>query len=285
MRCPNCKGSISLVNFLIEKKCPACSETLKRMPTKDQIREFMISFSEDRGYIFWSIVYFLFVSVLAFFEQLTYSGALFDYIVTYKLRFIIISAYAGSIIDYYVKANVEVTAVRNKFIFKPPLYLRNFRRWTNIGLFLGTAFTAYLMYRWPEYIYDASPVRVLDVNVERNLVFQKRALNINSIIPLWTFLTSFVLCLIWSLMGLFLTDDHMNDKRIRYFMEEMRVRRVKYFNRASAIYIGGIFIASVTFYKLVHIQGLWFYIWNSRIVYDTVTFVTQYFGWMKAFAR
>lgn len=283
MQCPHCKGSISLYNFVREKKCPACGEKLKRMPTKEQIKESLISFSEDKGYIFWSIIYFIGIWIIAFFEQIFGTGALFDYISFYKFRFIVLSIFAGSIIDYYAKANVEVTAVRNKFIFKPPRYLRAYRRWTNIFLILAFGLTAYIVFQWPELVYDPKPVPKYDVNAARNIAVFVRNINVNSILPLVTFLTAIFLCLIWSIMGLILTEDDMNDKRIRYFMQEMRVERVRYYHRASATYIGGIFVASAVFYQLVHISGLWFYIYNSRIVYNTVTFFNQYFGWVNTF--
>lgn len=256
MRCNSCKGSISLYNFIRDKHCPACGEKLKRMPTKEQVKESLISFAEDKGYIFWSIVYLLVVWILAFFEQIFGSGALYDYISAHGFRFWFLAFFAGSIIDYLAKANVEVTAVRNKFIFKPPLYLRRFRRWTNIFLVGGFVISAYALIKWPGYV---------------------------STLPTVTFLTTFMLCLAWAIMGIAASEDHMNDRRIRYFFQEMRIERVKYYNRASAIYLGGLFVAGVLYYKLIHVSGLWWYIYNSRMVYNTVTFFKQYFGWVKTF--
>ena len=256
MRCPHCKGSISTYNFFKEKHCPACGEKLKKIPTKEQLREIAVSFAEDKGYIFWAIVYLFVVYVLSFFEAIFGTGRLFNYITDHWIRFYLIAAFAGSIIDYYAKANVEVTAVRNKFIFRPPLYLRRFRNYTNIGLVVGLGLSGYTLYRWPNYI---------------------------EILPTVTFLTSFVLCFVWAIMGLILTEDDFNDKRIVYFMTEMRVERVKKLNRASAIYIGGIFIASITYYWLVNISGLWFYISNARFVYNIIKFLRDYFGWVKQF--
>jgi len=256
MRCPECKGSISLYNFLREKHCPACDATLKRMPTKEQIKESVISFAEDKGYIFWAIVYIFSVWIIAFFEQILGGGSLYDYISDHWFRFLFLAVWSGSIVDYYAKANVEVTAVRNKFIFKPPLYLRRFRNWTNIFLVLGLGLSAYVLMRWPGYV---------------------------STLPTVTFLTSFLLCLIWAIMGLAVSEDDMNDKRIRYFFQEMRIDRVKYYHRAAAIYVGGIFVAGVLYYKLVHVSGLWWYIYNSRFVYNLVTFFRTYFSWVNKF--
>ncbi len=258
MRCHECKGSISLTNLLREKKCPACGATLRRMPTKEQIRESLISFAEDKGYIFWGLVYIAVVWVVGIFEQIFGSGALYDYVSDHWIRTFFLAAWSGSIIDYYAKANVEVTAVRNKYIFKPPLYLRRFRRWTNTFLILGIALSVYVDVRWPNYI---------------------------SFLPTVTFLTTFCLCLVWAVLGLMVTDDDFKDKRIAYFMQEMRVRRARYYQRASAIYIGGIFVASVVFYWLVHISGLWWYIYNSRLVYNLATFWKNYFAWTEKFAR
>ncbi len=256
MRCPECKGSISIVNFVKEKQCPACDAKLKRMPTKEQFKETLISFAEDKGYIFWALVYIVVIWLIAFFEQIFGSGIIWDYITNHEFRFIFLAFFSGSIIDYYAKANVEVTAVRNKYIFKPPLYLRRFRGWTNVFLFLGLALATYVQVRWPGYI---------------------------SILPTYTFIISFMLCLIWALMGLAASEDDMNDKRIRYFFEEMRVSRIKYYHRASAIYLGGIFLAGILFYKLIHVSGLFWYIYNSRFVYNTITFFKRYFGWVHEF--
>lgn len=256
MRCPHCKGSLSAYNFFREKHCPACGEQLKRMPTKEQIRETLISFAEDKGYIFWSIAYYFIIWIISFFEQIFGNGVMFDYVTNHWIRFFFIAVLSGSIIDYFAKANVEITAVRNKYIFKPPLYLRRFRNLTNFGLILGLSLSAYTLYRWPGYV---------------------------NIIPTVTFLTSFVLCFFWALMGIFLTEEDMNDKRIRYYMTEMRVERVKRLNRASAIYIGGIFVAGITYYMLVRISGLWWYIYNARVVYNFIKFFRDYFGWVEKF--
>ena len=256
MRCPHCKGSISAYNFFREQKCPACGEKLKKMPTKEQVKEMLIFFAQDKGYIFWSLVYLMVVWVVAFFEQIFGTGLLGDYVLEYKFRSLLLAAYSGSIIDYIAKANVEVTAVRIKFIFRPPRYLRNFRNLTNFAVVVGFGLAIYAEVRWPNYI---------------------------AVLPTITLLTSFTVGLVWALMGLALTEDDLNDKRIRYFMEEMRIGRVKYYHRASAIYVGGVFLAGVLYYKLVNISGLWWYIMSARFIYDTVTFFKTYFGWVKTF--
>ncbi len=258
MHCPNCKGSISAYNFFREKTCPACGEALKKVPTWDQVRDTTILFAEDKGYIFWSLVYMLTVVIVAFFEQIFGTGRLFDYIGDHQFRFLFFSWFGGQIIEYIAKANVEATAARNKFIFKLPAYLRNFRKFTNIMVFLGMGLTVYWQISYP---------------------------NIIEWMPSLTIIVGVMVGLAWSIMGIFLTEDHLNDKRIRYYMEEMRIGRVKYFNRIGAIFIGTIFLCGILFYKLVTTSGLWFYIYNSRIVYDTMTFFTQYFGWVKKFAR
>lgn len=253
------------------------------MPTKEQIKESLISFAEDKGYIFWAVVYHLSVVVIAFFEQIFGTGSIFDYIIEYKFRFILLSVFAGSILDYLAKANVEVTSVRNKFIFRPPRYLRSFRRWTDIFLVLSFIIAGYLYYRWPEFVYDPNPVVNWDVTTSKSAAIATNRINVNSFLPLITLVTGIMLCLIWSIMGLFITEDDMKDKRIKYFMDEMRVSRIKRYQKASAVYIAGLFIASAIFYKLVSISGLWFYIYHSRVVYDTVTFFKTYFGWVNKF--
>jgi hypothetical protein len=258
MQCPSCKGSISAYNFFREKTCPACGEKLKKMPTWDQVKESVISFAEDKGYIFWSIVYLVATIVIAFLEQIFGSGRLLDWTGDHQFRFLFFATLGGQVIDYIARANVEVTAVRNKFIFKPPRYLRNYRRMTNFMVMLGLAVSAYAMYEYPNYL---EPM------------------------PIITLCVAILVCFGWAIMGIFLTEDDMNDKRIRYFMEEMRIGRVRYYNRMGAIYIGATFLCGVLYYKLVTTSGLWFYIYNSRFVYDVMTFWKQYFGWVKAFAR
>ena len=258
MQCPECQGSISATNFFREHKCPACGAELKRMPTWPMVKETAISFAEDKGYIFWAIVYVILVNVAAFIEQIFYQGLLFDYLADNGFKFILCAAFTGMIVDYIVKANVEVSAVRNKFIFKPPRLLRRYRFWTNVFVFLGIALTIYVQYTWP-----------------------------NLISFLWTLsvIVAIFVSTVWAVLGFMLTEDDMNDKRIRYFMEEMRIGRPKYYHRASAIYLGGIVLAGIIFYNLIQISGLWFYIYNSRIVYSFMTFFTQYFGWVKKFQR
>lgn len=256
MRCPHCRGSLSAYNFFKEKHCPACGEKLKKMPTKEQLKEMAISFAEDKAHIFWALVYIVVVYVFSFVEAIFASGVLFEYVTDHWIRFYLIAFYSGMIIDFIAKSNVEVTAVRNKFIFRPPLYLRRFRNYTNLGLIVGLGLSGYTLYCWPSYI---------------------------SILPTVSFLTSFVLCLVWAIMGLILTEDDMQDKRIKYFMTEMHVERVHKLNRFSAIYLGGIFVSCVGYYWLVHISGLWFYITNARFIYNFTRFLKDYFGWVGKF--
>lgn len=256
MRCPHCKGSLSAYNFFREKLCPACDKKLKRMPTREQVKDTLISFAQDKGYIFWSIAYYFTIWIISFFEQILGDGVLFDYITDHPIRFFFIAVFSGSIIDYCVKANVEITAVRNKYIFRPPLYLRRFRNLTNFGVILGFGLSCYILYRYPGYF---------------------------NAIPIFTFTTSFIVCFFWAVMGIFLTEDDMVDKRISYYMFEMRVEKVKKYNRASAFYIGGIFVAGVTYYTLVRISGLWWYITNARFVYNFIKFFRDYFGWVQDF--
>ena len=85
MRCPHCKGSLSAYNFFREKHCPACGELLKRMPTREQVREFLIAFAEDKGYIFWAIVYWFGIWIIAFFEQIFWKGEIFEYIGAHEI--------------------------------------------------------------------------------------------------------------------------------------------------------------------------------------------------------
>ncbi len=256
MRCPDCKGSVSISNIVRDKVCPACGANLRRMPTKEQIRESLITFAEDKGYIFWSMVYVVIVWVFGIFGQIFCSGTLYDYISDHGFRFLFLAVMAGSIIDYYAKANVEVTSVRNKFIFRPPIFLRRFRFWTNVFLVLAIGLSIFIEMTWPGYI---------------------------NILPVITFISTFMLCLIWAIMGIFVTEDDVKDKRIAYFLGEMRVKKVRYYNRASGFFIGGMFIAGFTFYKLIHVSGLWWYISNSRFVYNTVTFWKMYFSWIHKF--
>ncbi len=272
-------------NVIREKKCPSCGANLFRMPTKEVLKETLISFAEDKGYIFWSIVYLFSISIISFFEAIFGTGGIFDYIVEYKLRFLFYAFFNGSIIDYVIKANVEVTAVRNKYIFKPPIYLRRFRNWTNIFTLIGLAIPIFIMIYWPGNIF-------VSIKNEYLSVFEKSFYYIDyanpkqygiHILTAYTFIPAFLIGLIWAIMGLVLTERDMSDKRIKYFMDEMRMDRVKRYNRASVIYVGGIFVAGIIFYKLINISGLTFYIWNSRLVYSFTKFFKEYFGWAADF--
>jgi len=248
------------------------------MPPKEVLKETVIAFAEDKGYLFWSIVYLFTVTIVSFFEQFIGTGGLFDYISGYKMRFFIYAFFSGSIIDYVIKANVEITSVRNKFIFKPPIYLRRFRNWTNIAVILGLASPILIMIYWPGIIH-------MNIYPEYFVEYTHPKMFGIHVLTAYTFLPSFIICLVWSFLGLMLTERDMNDRRIAYFMREMRVERVKRLHRGSVIYLGGIFVAGIIYYKLIHISGLFFYIWNSRVVYNFVKFFREYFGWVEDFAR
>jgi len=226
------------------------------MPTKEVIRETAIDFAKDRGYIFWTLVYLLFIPFIGLFEQIFYQGLIFEWITHSKFIFLVTAFITGSVLDFIIKANVEVTAVRNKFIFKPPIYLRRFRLWTNVSVVLGLALAGYSYWL---------------------------ASSFTSVLPIMTFVTSFVICLAWSVLGLFLTEKDLEDKRIRYFFQEMRVERSRRLNRAAVIYFSGMTISSIIFYKLIKISGLWWWIENSRIYYDITKFLKDYFSWTHKF--
>jgi len=226
------------------------------MPTKEVLKETAIDFAKDRGYIFWMLVYLLMIIFIGLFEQILNKGIIYSWIGQSKWTFLFTAFITGSMVDYIIKANVEVTAVRNKFIFKPPIFLRRFRFFTNFSLIIGVAFAGWVYWKYPSFI---------------------------TVLPIMTFIPTFIICLFWAVMGLFLTEKDLEDKRIRYWTEEMRVSRVWRLHRVGLIYIGGLTIGGIIYYKLIQISGLWWYITQSRIYYNLTRFFKEYFAWTHKF--
>ncbi|MDP8228105.1 MAG: hypothetical protein P9M15_01480 [Candidatus Electryoneaceae bacterium] len=268
------------------------------MPTKEVIRESLIAFAQDKGYIFWAIAYLFVVIIASFIEAIVGTGGIFDYVFHYKFRVFLMAIFAGSIIDYAVKANVEVTAIRNKYIFKPPIYLRRFRRWTNVFAVLGVLLSFFLVIWYPGYVrlmldpeflmefpgidskYYISHGKSILVLPVREVYF-----GIHFLTAI-TYITGFMLCLAWAFMGLFLTEKDLGDRRVAYYAKELRFERVRRFNRASAFYIGGMFVSGVIYYKLSSISGLWHhYISHARIIYNVTKFWKDYFSWVDTFVN
>jgi len=252
MKCPHCKTNVTKIP--VSWKCPHCGETL---PEPGYWFRFFEGFSDyliEKGNIFWSIIFMIFLITLGSFEFVFGYGFLVKYIAGNFLLALVMIFFGGMLIDMYMKVvlPLHLPFGGGDFIIKERAVIRNIRKGSHIAG--GAGILVSLFWLGPRTFVAYFPSYLIVIGI--------------------------FLALAWAISGLFLDMRMVDDVRFRFYMDRLGITSLKYLRKICTIVIGGLFVAILTFYMLNLIPGLWHEVSEWGIVAGILFFVKNYLGWL-----
>jgi hypothetical protein len=251
MKCPACNTNV--IKIPVNWKCPQCGEKLPEPGKWFQFWEGTIEFISEKGVLFWSIWFAVFLLFLGIFELVFGDGYLLNYLTGSMLMSLIGIFFTGMLIDMVVKINLPLrVAFGTEFILRERKAIRNFRKATNIALVIGLLVSLIWL----------KPVSFF-------LHF-----------PAYSVVIAWFLALAWSIIGLFLDVKLMEDVRFRYFMERLGIIGLKRYRRIGTIMVGSLVVTAILFNILIRIHGIWLKIADLGFVGSVIRFTKSYLSWL-----
>ncbi len=251
MKCPNCKGDIQWGHR--ERTCPSCGEPL---PTSQFILfEWgyrIVSFTEDRGFFFWLIVFAIVTFVAATVEHLIGKGSLGQLLDKHK--------FVSLIMFIYVPAHLKIIRNINSIVrpgypgpyWHDRLVIKKMRRGTNYAL--GVGFLISLIVVGP--------------------------FNQFSLLPAYFLVISLFTALFWSIESFRIDDREYLDAKVQSYFIFLGVKSLRRFRKTGGAFIISLVLSGGTFYGLLHVPNLY---WNLRMhpkVMDFIDIMQGLFSWI-----
>jgi hypothetical protein len=205
----------------------------------------IVSFTEDRGFFFWLISYFIFILFLSVIENLFGPGSLKLLLDRYK--------FISLLMFIYVAAHLKI--IRNIYSVLRPGYpepywtdrliIRQMRIGTSMALAAGFIVSLVIVRPW----------------------------NIFALIPAYALIISLFTALYWSIKSFRMDDREFQDPKVQTYFVFLGVRRLRLYRQVSGAYIIGLIVSAGIFYGFMHIPNLY---WNLRMnptlntIYDAI---------------
>lgn len=253
MKCPKCDTLV--LKIPVNWKCPHCSETLPDPGKWFLFREGMTEYLQDKGVIFWSISFLIFLFLIGLGDMLFGYNRLLTYIGRNMLLAIGAVFFGGMIISMYVKVVLPLRLPfgGGSFVMRERVVIRNMRRGTNIAGLVGLV--ACLFWAGPQMFLDYFPSYLVIIG--------------------W------FLALAWSVSGLFINPKWLEDVRFRYFLDErLGVTSLKIYRKRSTLFIAVLVITAIGYYILLQIPGLWNRVENAAFIGSMILLFKTYFSWL-----
>ena len=204
--------------------------------------------------IFWGIIFALLLLVVAVADVITWHGFLLAYVVDNMILAVGGIVFAGMLISMVMKVMLPLRMMGGgDFIMRERQMIRHFRKWTMVGLI-------------------ASIVFVLAVLKPRMFILY---------FPSYLIVIAWFMAVTWSVLGILMNPQWLEDVRFRYFLEErLGVQSLKRFRKLCATFVAVLASTVVVFIVLSRVNGLWHNIENTAIVGNVILFIKLYFGWL-----
>jgi hypothetical protein len=233
--CPHCLKLIPLKKRC-KTKCPHCFRALRRS-SQDQDRKFLGLWLEDRGVTFWFFTLSVLLVVGAVIGQLNDSPDLLNFIDLHTFWFVVSVAYLAMFASTLGRIYLPLMLGAPKILRRERVMIKQIKLLTAIGLLAGIVLV------------------VLVVGVE-NLFF---------IFPATAYLVTIPIVLLWSYLGLALTDDDYDDTRTWSYLAEIGAADRFEFRYHSYVILIGLPLAAGLFYFLITHTG---FAWTIRDMID-----------------
>jgi|GEM_PF-3028415 hypothetical protein len=251
MKCLNCKGDVP--PGYKGQTCPSCGEALPRKrPVWRDLGERISSFTEDRGYLFWLIVFSLLLFFVAVFENLLADGVLAHLLDGYKFISLLMFLYAAAHLQILRNINTVFRPGYPGPYWIDRLIIKNFKRGTNYALIAGFIISLIIV----------GPLNFLEL------------------LPAYIFLPTLFSTLFWSIQAFRVDDREFTDAKVQSYFEFLGIRRLREWRQVSGVYLIGIVVSGGVFYGLSHIPGLWWKIKADPTLNEIIALASGLFNWV-----
>ncbi len=212
-----------------------------------------IEYLQEKGVIFWSIYFFLFLLILGFTELFFGRSYMLNYIGANLFLALGATFFGGMLIDMCMKILLPLkNPYGSDFLMRERDMIRNVRKVTNIALIAGISSSLIWMGPNTFFIY----------------------------FPSYVMLLGWWLALGWAIAGLFMDPRWLEDVRFRLFIDKLGVTSLKRYRKISTIVIGILIAVMILFNILLGIHGLWNKVENTEGLGAVIRFMKQYLAWL-----
>lgn len=251
LRCSSCHTYVTKIP--VNWKCPHCGEKLPEPSRWFLFYESVIEGLQDKGSIFWSIWFGIFIILVGLLELFGGSAYLLNYLINNMLLAIAAIFFGGILIDMVVKINLPIRLPSGTdFILRERLAIRNIRKVTNLAILIGIGVS--LIWLGPQSFLEYFPGYLVIVG--------------------W------FLGFAWSVSGLFFDLRWADDVRFRFFLERLGIFSIKRFRKLCTYNIGALVAIAILFFVLLSIPGLWQKFRNLPVVGHIINFIELYLSWL-----
>ncbi len=233
MKCPSCKGDIQW--GYRGKTCPSCGDPLpERQPLFYEWAGRIVSFTEDRGFFFWLIIFTLFILFLAVLENLFGPGDLAHLLDHHKCVSLLMLIYTAAHLK--VIRNIQ-SVVRPGYpgaYWVDRLIIKEMRRGTNAMLLLGLIVSLVVV----------------------------GPFNIFSIMPAYVLIISLFTALYWSIKPFRIDDREFMDAKVRSYFAFLGVKRLRPWRQVGGAYLITLVVSAAIFYAFMNMPNLY---WNLKM--------------------
>jgi len=251
LKCTSCQTYVTKIP--VNWKCPHCGEKLPE-PTKWFLfYESSIEGLQDKGAIFWSIWFGIFLLFVGVIELVFGYGYLLNYFIDSMLMTLFGIVLGGILIDMAVKINLPLRLpYGTDFIVRERAAIRNIRKATNFAFVAGLLTSLFWIKPVTFFLYFPSYIVTI----------------------------AWFLAFAWSIVGLFLDPRWLDDIRFRAYLERLGLFSLKRFRRFSTIMLATLIFSAILFNVLNAIPGLWQKLRNWGLVGAFIHFIDQYLSWL-----
>ncbi len=251
MRCTNCHTNV--VRIPINWKCPHCGERLPEPGFWFRFSEGLTEYLEEKGTVFWGVIIASLLILVGLLELVFGQGFLLRYILGSFILSAIMIFFGGMLVSMYMQVVLPLKLLGGgDYILKERAVIRNFRKGTNLAAAAGIMLC--LVWLGPSAFFAYFPSYFVIVGI--------------------------LLALAWSIGGLFFDARMVDDVRFRGYMERLGITNLKSLRKSCAFVIFFLFIATLGFWILNQIPGLWIKVSNWGLVTVIVNFVSNYLSWL-----
>lgn len=268
MKCPHCKGNIPGSHR--GKTCPSCGQALP--PRLHLLIEWggrVASFTADRGFFFWLIVFGGLLAFVALLEnlfghvppgysgELPYKGQLTELLDQHKFISLLMLVYTAAHLKVIRNINSTERPGYPGPYWTDRLIIKKFKKGTNVSLILGFITSAIIV----------GPLHILDT------------------MPAYVLIMSLFTAVFWSVESFRVDDKEFLDAKVQTYFYYLGVKKLIDWRKSGGAYMIAVVVGAAIFYGLSHIHGLWWMIKANPTLNEIIETFSNLFSWVPSLAH